>query len=122
MQQQLESVFKTLKKKDLSHFLNSRDENGNTPFLAAVSLAHIPLIQFLLEYVAYFNINSQDLESGYTALHKCLLKGQLQIALLILDKVDVDYGVEDNEGLDFLEMLNVWYADEVEYQVSEIGD
>lgn len=60
----------------------------------------------LLQYQE-LNINAQDNESGYTALHKCLLDGQLRLALLILSKRSVDFTIEDNEKLTCIEMLEV---------------
>jgi ankyrin repeat protein len=66
---QLQAYLKGYKKKDLIAALNTREE-GNTPFLFAVQCGHIGLIKALLQYSQYFNVNAQDLESGYTALHK----------------------------------------------------
>ncbi|KAJ3275752.1 hypothetical protein HDV01_007219 [Terramyces sp. JEL0728] len=60
------------KKKELSLFLSSRDEAGNTLLLSAVSSNNFRLVEMLLERGA--NINQQDSESGYTPLHKATLK------------------------------------------------
>jgi inhibitor of Bruton tyrosine kinase len=106
-QQQLRSILPALKSKELKAFLNSKDTNGNTPLLHAILVEDICLMKLILEYSSDFNVNAQDYESGYTAMHKCLLKGRLKMALLILSKTDVDYKVEDHEGMDCFEMLNV---------------
>ncbi|KAJ3322116.1 hypothetical protein HDV06_003567 [Boothiomyces sp. JEL0866] len=92
------------KKKELAVFLNYRDEAGNTPHLYAVSNNNFKLVEILLEKGA--NINQQDLESGYTPLHKCLIKGNLRMALLLLEYPNIDFDIRDNEGLNFMDMLN----------------
>ncbi|KAJ3368612.1 hypothetical protein HDU91_000445 [Kappamyces sp. JEL0680] len=109
--QQLDQYLGSIKKKkNLQLLLQSRNEQGNTPLLEAASLRHSAsinkIISVLMAYSGGVGLNLQDLESGYTALHKCLLKGQLKTALLILQNSTIDYNVKDNEGMTFLEMLD----------------
>ncbi|KAI8903295.1 regulator of chromosome condensation 1/beta-lactamase-inhibitor protein II, partial [Gorgonomyces haynaldii] len=52
------------------------------------------------------NINAQDTESGYTAMHHCLYHGKLLNALELL-KLQPDLGIRDREGNT---CLDVFYA------------
>ncbi|KAI8928109.1 hypothetical protein BC831DRAFT_449843 [Entophlyctis helioformis] len=53
------------------------------------------------------NINLQDLESGYTLLHKALYNGHLALALFMLrSRPDVDLTLKDKEGYTCLDLLN----------------
>jgi ankyrin repeat protein len=58
------------KKKSYSIDPNQRDDLGYTPLLIAVALESMDLVDCLLRHATRLNINLQDLESGYTALHK----------------------------------------------------
>ncbi|KAH6563049.1 hypothetical protein BASA62_008794 [Batrachochytrium salamandrivorans] len=54
------------------------------------------------------NINLQDLESGYTVLHKCIYHGCLEIAVKILQfRPDADLTIKDKEGYTCLDLLNM---------------
>ncbi|KAJ2996595.1 hypothetical protein HDV02_006357 [Globomyces sp. JEL0801] len=93
----LKSFFSSIKKKKaVSSLLNSRDDNGNTPLLYAVSIGSVDIVEYLLS-LAGINLNCQDTE--------CLLNGDLKMALKLLSHKSVDFDLKDNEGFTFLEML-----------------
>ena len=52
------------------------------------------------------NCNLADGESGWTALHRALYAGNLDVALALLSRADVDTHVRDAEGLTPFELYN----------------
>lgn len=77
------------------HLLASSDETEGGEYLAAL-LAH-PSV----------NVNVQDHESGYTALHRALYAGHLRTAITLLRRADTDVRVRDHEGLTPLDLYNL---------------
>ncbi|KAJ3037498.1 hypothetical protein HK097_003495, partial [Rhizophlyctis rosea] len=86
--------------------LNERDLEGNTPLLFAVSLGNVDIVETLLKD-RRVNVNAQDLESGWTALHRALYNGALSLSLTILRlRKDCDLSIRDKEGNTCLFLLN----------------
>lgn len=52
---------------------NERDSSGNSALHLAVTMGSLGLVQTLLSLAPKLNVNFQDFESGYTALHKVRL-------------------------------------------------
>ncbi|WFC95350.1 hypothetical protein MBRA1_001997 [Malassezia brasiliensis] len=77
------------------HLLASSDETEGGEYLAAL-LTH-PSV----------NVNVQDHESGYTALHRALYAGHLHTAITLLRRPDTDVRVRDHEGLTPLDLYNL---------------
>jgi ankyrin repeat protein len=51
-------------------------------------------------------INAQDTESGYTALHRCLFAGNIKAARELLARSDCDTSIRDAEGMTAFELYN----------------
>ncbi|KAJ8330053.1 hypothetical protein QVD99_003207 [Batrachochytrium dendrobatidis] len=120
-QQRRRSSHKESIKDDL---VNERDVFGNTPLMVAVvEIASNCVSSDSLTIPDYeskrasilalaesrkLNINLQDLESGYTVLHKCIYHGNLDIFLKILQlRPDANLGIKDKEGCTCLDLLNI---------------
>ncbi|KAI9352508.1 hypothetical protein DFJ73DRAFT_659037 [Zopfochytrium polystomum] len=90
--------------------VNERDQDGNCPLHLAVAIGHREIVEVLLQNPKV-NVNAQDIENGYTPLHKALFAGNLVISLMILRyrSNDVDLTVRDKEGLSCLELLKLTY-------------
>ena len=63
--------------------------NRNNPFHYAIFNGNIDLINFLLDYTQYFDINKKDSESN-TALHEAVLKKDLNLVMCLLTKGKAD--------------------------------
>ncbi|OAD05687.1 hypothetical protein MUCCIDRAFT_120498, partial [Mucor lusitanicus CBS 277.49] len=59
---------------------------------------------------AQVDVNIRDRENGWTALHRCLYLGNLEIARLLMKRQDIDVFVKDWEGLDAFELYNLTVA------------
>lgn len=81
---------------------NRLDGFGRSALHIAVSHGCLKDVQTALENGTNFNI--QDLESGYTALHKCFLEGNLLLAIEILRK-SPDLYLRDKEGYNCIDLL-----------------
>ncbi|KAJ3085711.1 hypothetical protein HK102_013898, partial [Quaeritorhiza haematococci] len=102
---------------------NEKNVSGFTPLHLAVASGNEELVSTLCKSPRV-NVNLQDAESGYTALHKvcadgsyktslgggaswALFDGNLQIALTILRlRNDCDLSIRDREGNTCLDLLN----------------
>ena len=69
------------------HLVAASAERGADAYLAAL-LAH-----------AAVNVNAQDAESGWTALHRALYAGNLRTAAALIAHPDIDLEVRDYDGL-----------------------
>lgn len=67
--------------------------------------AALDYLQLLLTHPSV-NCNLQDQESGWTALHRALYAGHLHIALLLLERADIDTRIRDWEGLTAFDLYN----------------
>ncbi|CAE6451855.1 unnamed protein product [Rhizoctonia solani] len=89
---------------------NVRDANGRTVLhLACTDLAPIALefVRALLTLpLGQIDVNAQDTESGWTALHRALYAGNLPAAILLLGRSDIDAGIRDLEGMTPFDVYN----------------
>jgi ankyrin repeat protein len=89
---------------------NSRDMSGRTVLhLACADVAPIALefVRVLLALPStQIDVNAQDAESGWTALHRALYAGNLHAAILLLARSDIDAGVRDLEGMTSFDVYN----------------
>ncbi|KDN36541.1 hypothetical protein RSAG8_10788, partial [Rhizoctonia solani AG-8 WAC10335] len=89
---------------------NLRDALGRTVLhLACADLAPIAL-EFVRALLALpsgqIDVNAQDTESGWTALHRALYAGNLPAATLLLGRSDIDTGIRDLEGMSSFDVYN----------------
>jgi ankyrin repeat protein len=54
----------------------------------------------------HINVNLQDQESGYTALHRALFVGNIKAARDLLARGDTDLSIKDSEGLTAFDLYN----------------
>ena len=92
----------TLDPSSLSSELNLLNSLHETPLHVAASHNHLPCVQLLLAYHAQLNL--QDRESGWTALHRAVYKGHLAIACA-LTQAGADPTVADFDGLTAFDLL-----------------
>ncbi|KAE8234233.1 hypothetical protein CF326_g725 [Tilletia indica] len=88
--------------------VNRRDEYGRTSLHLVCASTDGIAIDFLHALLSHpsLNVNLQDFESGYTALHLALYAGNLPIALTLLRKADTDLRIKDFEGLTPFDLYN----------------
>lgn len=88
--------------------MNRRDHYGRT-VLHLLCASDDPVateyLQLLLTHPSV-NINLQDEESGWTALHRALYAGHIHTALILLERTDIDYYIKDWEGLTAFDLYN----------------
>lgn len=88
--------------------VNRRDLFGRTVLhllCASDDPAALDYLQLLLTHPSV-NCNLQDQESGWTALHRALYAGNLHIALLLLERANIDTRIRDYEGLTAFDLYN----------------
>ncbi|KAJ3016805.1 hypothetical protein HKX48_003869 [Thoreauomyces humboldtii] len=84
---------------------NGRDAEGACPLHVAIALGQEEVILALLQ-CSKVNPNLQDVESGYTPLHKAVYDGNLRLALQIIRvRSDCDLSLRDREGNTCLDLL-----------------
>ncbi|KAK0548125.1 hypothetical protein OC845_003748 [Tilletia horrida] len=88
--------------------VNRRDEFGRTALHLVCASTDGIAIDFLHALLAHpgLNVNLQDFESGYTALHRALYAGNLPLVLTLLRKGDTDLRIKDLEGLTPFDLYN----------------
>ncbi len=74
--------------------VNTRDNSGSTPLIAAVINGHYDVAKVLIEYKADVNIPNNK---GATALHYASFLGYSNIAKLLID-AGADVNAKDNDG------------------------
>ncbi|CAE6370514.1 unnamed protein product [Rhizoctonia solani] len=89
---------------------NLRDALGRTVLhLACADLAPIAL-EFVRALLALpsgqIDVNAQDTESGWTALHRALYAGNLPAAILLSARSEIDAGIRDLEGMTPFDVYN----------------
>ncbi|KAL0087569.1 ankyrin repeat-containing domain protein [Phycomyces blakesleeanus] len=90
-QQWLRNHLKTTGQKQYN--LNKRSSKARTALHYAVQWNRISIAQCLIE-CPMVNINLQDLESGWTALHRALYLGRIEIALLLVQREGCDLSIK----------------------------
>jgi hypothetical protein len=81
--------------------INRRDIKGRTALHLAVATLEpdaLEYVQALLES-PHVNVNLQDPESGWTALHRALYAGNLLAARMLVAKGGCDMAIKDHEGV-----------------------
>ncbi|KAJ1033015.1 hypothetical protein NDA16_000294 [Ustilago loliicola] len=88
--------------------VNRRDHLGRTVLHHIASSAEPWSVSHLNALLSHpsVNINLQDGESGYTALHRALYVANLQTAIILLRRPDLDLRVKDFEGLTAFDLYN----------------
>lgn len=91
--------------------INVRDAQGRSALhLVASSLDPnaLEFLRMLLESLPKSNlqVNAQDLESGWTALHRALYVGNLAGARMLLAEERIDPRIKDGEGLTCFDLYN----------------
>ncbi|KAJ3301066.1 hypothetical protein HDU76_005856, partial [Blyttiomyces sp. JEL0837] len=84
---------------------NERDLNGCSGLHVAVGMGGLDMVETLLKF-GRVDVNLQDLESGWTVMHKALYAGNLTMALMILRmRPNCDLTIRDKEGNTCLDLL-----------------
>ncbi|KAI9244008.1 hypothetical protein BDA99DRAFT_472813 [Phascolomyces articulosus] len=86
--------------------INKRSIRGRTALHCAATWNRTLIAKILID-CPLVNINIQDRENGWTALHRALYMGNLEIALLLLQRGDADLTIKDWEGIRPLELLSI---------------
>ncbi|SPO25363.1 uncharacterized protein UTRI_03224_B [Ustilago trichophora] len=88
--------------------VNRRDHLGRTVLHHIASSTEPWSVSYLNAILAHpsLNVNLQDGESGYTALHRALYAANLQTAIILLKRTDLDLRVKDFEGLTAFDLYN----------------
>ncbi|KZV84965.1 hypothetical protein EXIGLDRAFT_726601 [Exidia glandulosa HHB12029] len=88
--------------------VNARDDQGRTVLhLACASLERFALecVRLLLAHPA-IQLNAQDVESHWTPLHRALYAGNVEAALLLLQRPETDVQLKDSEGYTAFDLYN----------------
>jgi hypothetical protein len=88
---------------------NERDALGRTVLHLVCSTPQDPRsYEFLhaLLTLPTINVNIQDAESGWTALHRAMWCGNLRAARELLSRQDTELGIKDAEGLTAMDLYN----------------
>ncbi|PWY99758.1 hypothetical protein BCV70DRAFT_161852 [Testicularia cyperi] len=88
--------------------VNRRDHYGRTVLHWIASCPEPWSIDYLNALLSHpsVNVNLQDDESGWTALHRALYVANLQAVLILLRRTDVDIRIRDWEGLAPFDLYN----------------
>ena len=90
----------------------SSASKGGTDLLSVLHLAASTLTQQAYSFFSillknqHTQINAQDSESGYTALHRALFAGNIKAARELLARSDCDTSIRDSEGMTAFELYN----------------
>jgi len=88
--------------------INRRDHLGRTVLHLAAASLHPSAIEFSRALLSQssINVNLQDTESHWTALHRALWVGNLSLAILLLQRPDVDISLKDFDGYTAFDLYN----------------
>ncbi|KAI9317654.1 hypothetical protein BX666DRAFT_1857499 [Dichotomocladium elegans] len=100
--QQFQRYLKATGQKQVN--LNRRSIYGRTALHCAATWNRIDMVRLLLDCPSV-NVNVQDRENGWTALHRALYCGHLAIALELLRHPDIDLRITDWDGVRPIELL-----------------
>ncbi|PKI82340.1 hypothetical protein MVES1_003487 [Malassezia vespertilionis] len=89
--------------------VNRRDYFGRTVLHLLASSDDIAAHDYLEQLLTHpsVNLNLQDKESGWTALHRALYAGNLRVAIRLLQRPDVDTSLRDHEGFAPFDLYNL---------------
>ncbi|KAF8653250.1 hypothetical protein AX16_004048 [Volvariella volvacea WC 439] len=91
----------------MGSLVNTRDERGRTVLhLACASKDALDYVKILLAHPS-IEVNLPDMESRWTPLHRALYNANIQAALLLLQRSDIDMSVRDYEGITSFELYNM---------------
>ena len=80
------------------------DQYGRTLLHIAASTGKKAILEWLIKYKGA-HLNTKDLESGYTALHRALFYGHINAARFLIESGS-NINVQDNEGLTPIDHIN----------------
>ena len=86
--------------------VNCKNDHGSTPLLLASELGTPDLMQLLLDHHADVNVRDAD---GNTLLHCAAIAGQLEVARLVLLKLNVDINSRNEKGSTPLHLASAGY-------------
>lgn len=88
--------------------INARDGAGRTVLHLACSSTHASAPMYVRLALAHphVQVNLQDAESHWTALHRAMYHGNIACALLLLQRPDVDVHAKDWEGYTAYDVWN----------------
>ncbi|ODV90331.1 hypothetical protein CANCADRAFT_60650 [Tortispora caseinolytica NRRL Y-17796] len=96
----------TATKRDLRDIVNKRDQRGRSLLHIASSEGRFDVVELLLS-CKYTNTLALDAESGWTALHRALYAGHIDIAQALIAHSPSIVKQKDNEGLSPFELYNL---------------
>ncbi|KAI8369101.1 hypothetical protein EDC96DRAFT_503859 [Choanephora cucurbitarum] len=85
--------------------INKRSTKGRTPLHCAVTWNRTEIAQALIS-CPQVNVNLRDRENGWTALHRSLYMGNIEIARMLLKREDIDLDIVDWEGLSAFDLFD----------------
>lgn len=87
---------------------NARDWLGRTVLHLVCSSIDPRSFDFMTILLAHphINVNVQDVESGWTPLHRAMWVGNIRAARELLSRTDTDLGLKDYEGLTAMDLWN----------------
>ncbi|KAF8325428.1 uncharacterized protein EI90DRAFT_3072829 [Cantharellus anzutake] len=88
--------------------VNAKEHLGKTVLHRACSSlepSSISYVRMLLSHNAV-NVNIQDTENGWTALHRSLYVGNIAAAILLLQHSEIDTSIKDYDGYTAFELYN----------------
>ncbi|KAJ3980465.1 hypothetical protein F5890DRAFT_1541415 [Lentinula detonsa] len=88
--------------------INARDGFGRTVLhlaSASIDASSVEYVRILLKYPE-INVNLQDRESQWTALHRAMYVGNLGVVLLLLQHSNTDTALKDLEGYTAFDLYN----------------
>ncbi|EPQ30341.1 uncharacterized protein PFL1_01867 [Pseudozyma flocculosa PF-1] len=90
------------------HEVNRRDLLGRSALHLIASSQEPASVDYLHALLAHpsLNVNLQDAENGWTALHRALYSANLITALILLRRTDTDTRIKDLEGLTPFDLYN----------------
>ncbi|TIB58205.1 hypothetical protein E3P78_03995 [Wallemia ichthyophaga] len=94
---------------ELRSDVNQRDDKGRTALHLIASMRDENQLDFARLALSQpnINVNLQDAESGWTALHRAMYCASIAFARLLLARDDVDLSVKDREGYTAFDLYNL---------------
>ena len=88
--------------------INAQDDLGRTVLHLAASATDAAATEYVRMLLAHpsINVNLRDKESHWTALHRALYHGNINTALLLLRRPDIDTNLKDLEGYRAFDLYN----------------